>query len=105
MADGAACMRVCVCTRMCAFVCCLVAPKVELNGAFTLCFHRYPIRHLTLLLIEALDLQFSYANYFNNFKIAVPTSAFSSRCIPRMDAEGTQLEWALRFETGVVGVS
>lgn len=76
-----------VCICVCMFVRCPVTPKVELK-ALSFCFHKRPIRHLTLL-IEALDLQFSYANYFNNLKIAVPTSAFSFSCIPGLDGEGT----------------
>lgn len=74
----------------CVFLCCPRTPKMELRSF--LCFHKHSVRHLTLLLIEALDLQFSYANYFNNLKIAVPTSAFSFRCFPRMGGEGAQLE-------------
>lgn len=95
-------MCVWVCVRACAcmpvhFVCCLVTPKVELKEHSFLCFHKHSVRHLTLL-IEALDLQYSYANYFYNLKIAVPTSAFSVRCIPVVDGEGfQQLEWVLRL--------
>lgn len=55
----------CLCVRVCA--CCSLTPKVELKE-LAFCFHKHPVKHLTLLLIEALDLQFSYANYFNNLK-------------------------------------
>lgn len=59
------CVSMCLCVRVCA--CCSLTPKVELKE-LAFCFHKHPVKHLTLLLIEALDLQFSYANYFNNLK-------------------------------------
>lgn len=65
MADGDVHVRVHVCTR------CPVTPRVGLKALF-FCFHKHPVRLLTLLLIEALDLQFSYANYFSNLKLAIP---------------------------------
>lgn len=60
----------CVCVHACAL---FSYTKSGTSGACFLCFHKHPVRHLTLLFIEALDLQFSYANYFNNLKTAVPT--------------------------------
>lgn len=77
---------------LCACVCALFSyTKSGASGTFFLCFHKHPVRLSTLLLIEALDLQLSYANYFNNLKIAVPTSA------PSLDGEWTELEWAFRL--------
>lgn len=68
MADGGVHVRVGV------FVRCPVTPRVGLKALF-FCFHKHPVRLLTLLLIEALDLQLSYANYCSNLKLAPPASA------------------------------
>lgn len=73
-------MHVCVCARARY----PVTPRVGLKALF-FSFHKHPVRLLTLLLIEALDLQFSYANYFSNLKQHF-TSALS-------DAPGAGGEW------------
>lgn len=96
MADGGVHVQVCV------FVRCPVTPRMGLKALF-FCFHKHPVRLLTLLLIEALDLQLSYANYFSDLKLAPPASAFSFRCT----RSGGYVDSAVGFwvEAGAVGVS
>lgn len=43
---------------------CVLSSNTKSGLELSVCFHVHLVRHLTLLLIEALDLQFSYANYF-----------------------------------------
>lgn len=67
---------------MCVHACVLSTPKVE-GKELSSCFHKHPVKYLTLLLIEALDLQFSYADYFSDLKISSSYQCFLLQMHPR----------------------